>query len=99
LPLTVVRALAQSGELAAIGRIVRIGEFAIFDRIETDATHRRRGLGRAVMKKLEMIAREGGATRGVLVATADGRSLYESMGWELHSLYATATIPTPVSTG
>ncbi|AMK23152.1 MULTISPECIES: GNAT family N-acetyltransferase [Sphingomonadaceae] len=95
MPLAVVKALASSGELAAIGRVVRVGEFAIYDRIETTAAHRRRGLGRAVMKKLETIARGAGATRGVLVATADGRGLYEALGWELLSLYTTAVIPPP----
>ncbi|WP_454888845.1 GNAT family N-acetyltransferase [Sphingobium indicum] len=99
LPIAVVRALAPGGELAAIGRVVRVGEFAIYDRIETDAAHRGRGLARAVMKKLEAIARDHGASRGVLVATADGRGLYEGLGWELHSLYTTAAIPPPDSTG
>jgi len=93
--IAIVRALAPGGELAAIGRVVRVGEFAIYDRIETDAAHRRRGLARAVMKKLESIARDQGASRGVLVATADGRGLYEGLGWELHSLYTTAAIPPP----
>lgn len=94
-PVAIVRALAPGGGLAAIGRVVRVGEFAIYDRIETDAAHRRRGLARAVMKTLESIARDHGATRGVLVATADGRGLYEALGWELHSLYTTAAIPPP----
>jgi len=97
-PVAIVRALTPGGELAAIGRVVRVGEFAIYDRIETDAAHRRRGLARAIMKKLESIARDGGASRGVLVATADGRGLYEALGWELHSLYTTAAIPPPNTT-
>jgi GNAT superfamily N-acetyltransferase len=96
--IAIVRALAPGGELTAIGRVVRVGEFAIYDRIETDAAHRRRGLARAVMKKLEAIAHHAGATRGVLVATADGRRLYEALGWELHSLYTTAAIPSPNAT-
>jgi len=91
-PIAIVRVLAPSGELAAIGRVVCVGEFAIYDRIETDAAHRRLGLARTVMKKLESIARDRGATRGVLVATAEGRGLYASLGWELHSLYTTAVI-------
>lgn len=91
-PIAIVRALTPSGELAAIGRVVRVGEFAIYDRIETDAAHRRRGLARTVMKRLETIARDHGTTRGVLVATAEGRGLYASLGWELHSLYTTAVI-------
>ncbi|MET1756482.1 GNAT family N-acetyltransferase, partial [Novosphingobium sp. RD2P27] len=72
LPLAVVNVLDPNGELAAIGRAVKVGEFAVYDRIETEVGHRRRGLGRAVMKKLETLAREAGATRGVLVATAEG---------------------------
>lgn len=94
-PVAIVRVLAPGGELAAIGRVVRVGEFAIYDRIETDAAHRRRGLARAVMKNLESVARHDGATRAVLVATTDGRGLYEALGWELHSLYTTAVIPFP----
>jgi GNAT superfamily N-acetyltransferase len=90
--------LTASGEVAAIGRVVRVGDFAIYDRIETHTDHRRRGLGRAVMKALEEIARapgvtKEGATQGVLVATAEGRALYESLGWQAHSLYTTAVIP------
>jgi hypothetical protein len=45
------------------------------------------------MKALEAIARKAGATQGVLVATSDGRALYEALGWQLHSLYTTAVIP------
>lgn len=56
-PIVIVRALTPSGALVAIGRVVRVGEFAIYDRIETNAAHRRRGLARTVMKKLESIAR------------------------------------------
>jgi hypothetical protein len=31
----------------------------------------------------------------VLVATPDGRALYETMGWSVHSPYATVFIPDP----
>ncbi|WP_145206833.1 GNAT family N-acetyltransferase [Sphingobium sp. B2] len=83
-PISIVRALDPAGEAAAIGRVVVVDGFAIYDRIETRPEHRRRGLARAVMKALETIGREQGAVRGVLVATPEGRALYESLGWELH---------------
>lgn len=92
-PISIVRALDRAGETAAIGRVVAADGFAIYDRIETRAEHRRRGLARAVMLALEAIGRKAGAARGVLVATPDGRALYESLGWELHSPYTTAVIP------
>ncbi|MCJ9429159.1 GNAT family N-acetyltransferase [Kordiimonas marina] len=91
-----VRVVAEDGSLAASGWVVPVDEFAIYDRIETDPAHRRRGLGRAVMKALEGLAREAGATRGLLVATDDGRALYETVGWSLHTLFCTAEIPPPV---
>lgn len=91
----VARVLTAGGEVAAIGRIALVGDFAIYDRIETHPDHRRRGLGRAVMKALEAIGQARGATRGVLVATAEGRRLYEALGWRMHSLYTTAVIPGP----
>ena len=88
----IVRILTTQGQVAAIGRVAVAGNFAIYDRIETHADHRRRGLASAVMAELERAAMVRGATRGVLVGTADGRALYESLGWELHSLYTTAVI-------
>ncbi len=91
-PISIARALDPAGETAAIGRVVVVDGFAIYDEIETRPEHRRRGLARAVMKALETIGRERGALRGALVATPEGRALYESMGWELHSPYTTAVI-------
>ncbi|WP_197705112.1 GNAT family N-acetyltransferase [Sphingobium cloacae] len=94
-PVAVVEILAPDGTLAAIGRVVQVDAFAIYDRIETHGAHRRRGLGRAVMKSLESIAWQNGAKQGLLVATAEGRKLYEALGWEVHALYTTAAIPPP----
>ncbi|HEX6040906.1 GNAT family N-acetyltransferase [Longimicrobium sp.] len=92
-PIAVARVLDARGEVAAIGRMVRVDDFALYDRIETHAAHRRRGLARAVMQALETTARARGARRGVLVATAEGRALYEALGWRLHARYTTAVIP------
>lgn len=93
--INIVQMRDRDGELAAIGRVVRVKDFAIYDRIETSAQYRRRGLASAVMKKLESLAMDQGARRGILVATPDGRLLYQNLGWKLHSPYTTATIPPP----
>lgn len=97
-PVPVARIVDSGGEVASIGRLAMVGAFGIYDRIETHPDHRRQGLARTVMHALQTLARSRGATRGVLVATAEGRALYESLGWRLHSLYSTAVIP-PMSAG
>jgi GNAT superfamily N-acetyltransferase len=86
----VAEVYSPAGELAASGRVFLVGETAVFDRIETDLAHRRRGLGRTIMSELARLAFQDGASRGALVATPDGRALYSAMGWQLHSLYTTA---------
>lgn len=87
------RIVAPNGaEVAARGFLALVDDVAIFDRIETQPAHRRRGLARAVMLTLETAARRCGARRGVLVATPAGRALYATLGWRLHSLYATAVL-------
>jgi GNAT superfamily N-acetyltransferase len=63
----------------------------VFDRIVTEAGHRRRGLGRALIAALAARQRSGSARR-VLVATEDGSKLYASVGWHIESPYSTATI-------
>ena len=68
--------------------------WATFDSVETAPSHQRRGLGRHVMTALVDHAHEEGAQRAVLAASADGRALYESLGWrverELLSLMGTS---------
>jgi GNAT superfamily N-acetyltransferase len=93
--MTLVNILHPGGEVAATGRIAFPGELAVYDRISTHENHRRKGLGRSVMKRLEMLSREKGIQRAALVATPDGRALYEPLGWQLHCLYTTAVIPKP----
>ncbi len=91
--ITIVRVLAPDRIVAATGHMVVVDGFVIYDRIETHPEHRRRGLARVVMKLLEVIGEAYGARLGVLVATPDGRALYESLGWELYAPYTTAVIP------
>jgi GNAT superfamily N-acetyltransferase len=93
LPVPLARVLTAHGEVAATGRIALAADFVIYDRIETHPDHRRRGRGRSLMKALEEIGRGRGKTQGLLVATANGRALYEALGWRIHSMYATAVIP------
>jgi GNAT superfamily N-acetyltransferase len=84
---------AADGALAASGHLALDERFAIYDRIVTEPAHQRRGLGRAVMHALQALARAHGRHANVLVATAEGRTLYETLGWRLHAPWATAVIP------
>ncbi len=80
------------GVLAASGRAALAGGFAVFDKIVTDPAHQRRGLGRFVMGVLGERAQALGAARGVLVATPDGRALYEVLGWRFEERMETVVI-------
>ncbi len=91
----VATVVAPGGAVAASGRVATVGKIAIFDRIGAEPSHQRRGLGTVVMAALGQAARDRGARRAVLVATADGRHLYETLGWRLHALYASAVIVGP----
>lgn len=82
--------LSLDGIEAARGRAVTVDGVAIYDRIAVEPAYRRRGLGGEVMRRL---AAETGCDRGVLVATRDGRALYETLGWRLHAHYTTAASP------
>ena len=79
-------------ELAATGHLALTQGRAIYDRIRTEPAHQRRGLGRALMHALQGLAHAHGRQAGVLVATPEGRRLYESLGWRLHAPWATAVI-------
>jgi len=87
------RVVTAYGETAASGQVTQVGDYAIYNVIQTEPAHRRRGLGRAVMRALDGVARGKGARQGVLMATGEGRALYESLGWEVISPYASAVIP------
>lgn len=83
----VTRALvtASDGSWAARGQIAPTGGTAVVDQIETSAEHRRRGLGRFVMRTLTRAAADQGAETGVLAGTPEGRALYESLGWRVEA--------------
>lgn len=88
---TSARITAPDGALAAGGYAAEHAGVFILDRIATEAAHRRRGLGTALVAALGAHRRDEGA-RPVLVATDDGRTLYASMGWRVLSPFTTAVI-------
>lgn len=90
--MTVATITGPMGDLAAWGRIVALRDLVMFDRIGTAEPYQRRGLGSAIMRILAAEADALGIRSAVLCATPPGRALYESLGWSLHSDYATASL-------
>ncbi|ASZ12152.1 hypothetical protein KTO58_13955 [Chitinophaga pendula] len=93
MPVAVVRILTTKGDIAAIGRLVFVEDIVVYDRIETHIDHRRKGLATIVLKTLEKIAVARNPQNSVLVATAAGKALYETLGWSTYSLYTSIVIP------
>ncbi|WP_168796452.1 GNAT family N-acetyltransferase [Arthrobacter echini] len=69
-------------ELAARGSVSVVGDYAVYDRIITEEQFRRRGLASYVMRALTAGVLTDDVTTGLLVATSDGRALYEFLGWQ-----------------
>lgn len=86
------RIVAPDGADAASGHAAERDGVFIYDRIVTEAAHRRRGLARALMLALQRTRRTP-ATRQILTATAEGRALYASLGWTAYCPWSTAAIP------
>jgi len=84
--------IAPEGDVAANGCAAETADVFIYDRIETAQTHRRKGLGAAVMTALGA-ARKSLATVQLLVATDDGRNLYANLGWTVLAPLSAASIP------
>ena len=83
---------AEDGSHAASGSVVLADDMAVYDRILTEDAHRRRGLASLVMTTLQQAAQDMGRRRDMLCASHMGRPLYESLGWQVHSLYTSAVI-------
>lgn len=83
----------RSGEIAASGKGAFTDDCLTFDKIVTNEAHRRRGLGSTVMRLLTSHATQCGARRGLLIATPDGRALYQRLGWTLASPIASVISP------
>jgi len=90
--LSQVRILSESGELAASGHAAETAGVFIYDRIITEPAHQRRGLGRFLMHELGTCKRDAQAPE-LLVATEQGRTLYEALGWTVLSPFSTAFLP------
>ncbi|WP_407517248.1 GNAT family N-acetyltransferase [Elizabethkingia anophelis] len=82
----------QNNELASSGRVVCLDNWAIYDRIKTSQYHQRKGLGSYLFGELQKTADKKGIENNILVATEEGRLLYESLGWKVVSLYTSVVI-------
>ncbi|OPC22379.1 GNAT family N-acetyltransferase [Elizabethkingia bruuniana] len=82
----------KNNGLASSGRVVCTDGWAIYDRIETSQSHQRKGLGSYLFTELQKIAERKGIENNILVATEQGRLLYESLGWKVVSLYTSVVI-------
>jgi len=88
-----LKIIAENGDLACSGHVVLVDDFAVYDRIVTEEKHRRKGLATFLMHELERNALANGISNNFLVATKEGKALYESIGWELYSPYTSIVIP------
>ncbi len=88
----VVRIVTKNGETASEGRVVIIDDLAVYDRIKTENNHRRKGLATFLMKELENIALSKGVSKNFLVATEEGKTLYETLGWDLYCPYTSMVL-------
>ena len=89
----VVRIIAENGEQASIGRVSLVDDIAVYDRIITEKNHQRKGLASFLLKELEKIALSKGISNNLLVATEDGKLLYETLGWKLYCMHTSVVIP------
>lgn len=72
----------RSGEtIAASGRLLVVGNTAVFDKIVTDPAFQRRGLGSFIMRALAAQAFGHDVLNGLLLASTDGQKLYSHLGW------------------
>lgn len=76
---------AEGGQLADQGVVGRVGRTVVFDQVVTEPAFRRLGLGSFVMRELARRAFIEGATEHLLIATEEGRALYERLGWTVLS--------------
>ena len=82
--------LTARGELAASGHGGTGIQAIVYDRIVVHPDHQRRGLGKAVMAALGT-AQASPTLPHLLVATAAGRELYQTLGWRVIAPYASAS--------
>lgn len=88
----ITKVITKDGEIAATGRVVLVDDLAIYDRIVTANNHQRKGLASFIMKELEKMAISKCVYKNILVATEEGKFLYQSLGWQLYSFYTSIVI-------
>ncbi|WP_294283097.1 GNAT family N-acetyltransferase [uncultured Chryseobacterium sp.] len=88
----VARINSGNKEEAAIGRLIIVDGLAIYDRIKTEKEHQRKGLATQIIKELHRMAALKGVSENFLVATGQGKLLYEFLGWKIHSFYTSIVI-------
>lgn len=88
----VARINSGNKEEAAIGRLIIVDGLAIYDRIKTEKEHQRKGLATQVIKELYRMAASKEVSENFLVATGQGKLLYESLGWKISSFYTSIVI-------
>lgn len=84
--------LSIEGEIVSEARLILVNDLAIYDRVITNENHKRKGLASILMKELEIIAISNGVHKNFLVATEQGKPLYEKLGWKLYSLFTSVVI-------
>lgn len=89
----VIRIITEYGGQASIGRVSLIDDVAVYDRIVTEINHQRKGLASFLLRELEKIALLRGFSDNLLVATEEGKLLYENLGWEVYALHSSIVIP------
>lgn len=74
-------AIMRGPTVLASGSVGIYGDYAVFDSLQTQAHHRRRGYGLLMMKTLAARAKAHPVTTGVVLASTDGQRLYGKLGW------------------
>jgi GNAT superfamily N-acetyltransferase len=80
-PARCVVAVADDGEVAAVGSGISYGALGVVGNMVVAAPHRRRGVGSAILGAVLDFLEKAGCTRLELYATADGRPLYAAHGF------------------
>jgi len=93
---TEVRIFNDQSELAASGYAAETEKLFVYDRIATEPDHQRKGLGSIVMSTLRASIHQSGIQE-LLVATEEGRYLYETLGWKVISPFTSASLNKPRS--
>ncbi|UMQ43646.1 GNAT family N-acetyltransferase [Chryseobacterium sp. Y16C] len=88
----IAQILTNKNKIATEGRLILVDDLAIYDRIVTHEEYRGKGLATILMKELENIAISNGIRKNFLVATQQGKFLYEKLGWKLYTLYTSIVI-------